>query len=359
MAYSVTKVLPISEININQKTKDEYSKFVKQNPKFLPETEVFDKISKIYSKMPKLTKNEQSALYYLFSVPDNIKRKLADSTTPSINTTLHNNTNVDLYMFLTQMLYFTKNSIFETGIFDNSIIKLQLGIDLHRLGPIKINDITVPSEQLNEFAFNNRYLAETDYFNTFLIDVVSKSNFPISLNTINLIDICLIQQVIQFTSDMVLLPITKRNIHLKGGRKYLTIILNKDKSYVEYNMESTLFTFDNQHEIVHFGQFNCIIRMNTNDLTYSLNINLVNDKQTYTNKLAQIGKDAVEYTKNNPSKVTSGLTIASSIGSVMGLVAAGLLGGKTKRRKKNKNKRKTKLSIKRKNKTRRKRQIVN
>ena len=360
MAYSITKVLPISETNINQNIKDEYTNFVNQNPKFLPETEVFDKINTIYSEMPKLIRNEQNALYYLFSVPNNIKRMLEDPSTPSINTTLHNNTNVDLYTFLTQMLYFTKNSIFKTGNFDNSIIKIQLGIDLHRLGTIKINDVIVPSDELNAFANNNNYSAETDYFNTFIIDVMSKSNFPISLNTINLIDICLIQQVIQFTSDMILLPITKRNIHLKGGRKYLTIILNTHQSYVEYNMESELFTFDKEHEFVPFGKFNCIIRMNINDLTYTLNINLINDKQTYKNKLGQIGMDAVEYTKNHPSKIASGLTLASSIGSVIGLVAAGLLGGKTKRIRKNKNKRKTKLSIKnKKNKTHRKRRFVN
>ena len=231
--------------NPNQSIIDQYVSFVEKEQNSLPKTDVFEQIDIIYPSIQRETFDEidndkQNSLFTLFNTPPNIREYLQDPSRTSLNVILQNSNESNLYYFLTNVLYFNKRDVFESGKLNISQIKDQLGKDLHRAGTITINDIIVPHSELLKFQEKGQDDKEIDYFNLKLMDSMNKQQIPISLNTINLIDLCCIQQNIQFVSDMFLYPLAIKLIMQQGGKKSLNIILTSAEQSVEFEIESNL-----------------------------------------------------------------------------------------------------------------------
>ena len=259
---SVTKVspqkknIPDNSLKINnQLVIDKYNNFVNTdvngtfpNKNLLPNTEVFDQINQIYPTIIRNSANEieedkQNALYTLFNTPQQVGQYFQDPSS-SLNITLPNNNDYNLYTFLTKVLYFQKREIFKTGKIDITQVKHQLGKDLHRAGNITINGVLVPNEELLAFADKDQADEEVDYFNLRLMESINSQNTPISMNTINLTDLCCIQQSIQFVSDMIVYPLASAGVMQRGGEKKINIIINSNEQYIESYIDSLLVALD-------------------------------------------------------------------------------------------------------------------
>lgn len=356
-------------VGYNQLQINNYKTFVKTNPSLLPVTPVFEEINKIYPFISKnkdnrdeIEKEKSTAMFTLFDTSPEVGRYLQNPT-GTIDFTLYNNTEKNLYYFLTQVLYFQKRDIFNTGIFDISKLKSQLGHDLHRAGVIKINNIVVPNKELLNFAGKDQYDQEVDYFNSTLMNSMNTKKMPISLDIINIIDLCCIQQNIQFVSDMFTGSLAKNGIMQRGGNKNIDIIVNLKEQYIVLRIESTLLDLFNTEydEPPTWGNMNGKLKFNIKDLSYSIEIHInkfdnpipapkntapflppratignVNKPQiehlikTYA---SDIGKGAIDYAKNNPENVAVGVGTAAVLGTGVGaLFLAGILGGKVKTR---------------------------
>ena len=388
---------PYEDDDNNMYQIDDYKTFVKTNPSLLPVTEVFKEINTIY---PLISKNKDNrdeienektnSMFTLFDTPPEVKQYL-ENPTGTIDFTLYNNSKKNLYYFLTQVLYFQKREIFKTGTFDISQLKSQLGYDLHRAGVIKINNIVVPNEELSNFARKNQYDKEVDYFNSILMNSMNTKKMQISLDIINIIDLCCIQQNIQFVSDMMLVSLGRNGIIQRGGNKNIDIIVNLKEQYIVSSIESTLLDLNSDYdEPPTWGNMNGKLKFNIKDLSYSIEIHINKFKDpipapantapyevpkttlentdprttlgnvtqpqneflqneslnqpTLNTYASDIGKGAIDYAKNNPENVAVGVGTDAVLGTGDGaLFLAGILGGKVKTRKHmiNRNKRKT------------------
>ena len=373
-------------VGYNQSQIDEYKSFVEKNPSLLPVTPVFEEINKIYPFISKnkdnrdeIEKEKSNAMFTLFDTSPEVGRYLQNPT-GTIDFTLYNNSEKNLYYFLTQVLYFQKRDIFNTGKIDISKIKSQLGHDLHRAGVIKINNIVVPNEELSNFAGKDQYDQEVDYFNSTLMNSMNTKKMPISLDIINIIDLCCIQQNIQFVSDMIIEPLGRNGIMQRGGNKNIDIIVNLKEQYIVSSIESTLLDLFNTeyHEPPTWGNMNGKLKFNIKDLSYSIEIHInkfdnpipapkntapflpprttidnvkqpqnepqqnepqqneplqnePQQKSTLKTYASDIGKGAIDYAKNNPENVAVGVGTAAVLGTGVGaLFLAGILGGKVK-----------------------------
>jgi|LakMenEpi03Aug12_release.lakeMendotaPanAssembly.Ray.scaffolds.fasta_scaffold218888_2 hypothetical protein len=383
--------------NINQQILEEYNDFIKNNPMLLPTTEVFDEINRLYPLI-NTSKNiiekeaeKQKAVFTLFNPNPDFNQFLQDPLNTPLNVTLTNNSETNLYYFFTKTLYFTyKDSPFndETGTLNTSVIKDQLGADLHRIA-ISVNNIVIPSKSFAVYVDNSQRYKSVDYFNSeIIIPEADKEQTPISLNIINLVDLSCIQQNIQFISDSIINPFAKYEIFQMGGNKSLNIIINSQEQYVDWNAESTLIYMDYEGKgPAEWGVINIVFRINFKDLSYSCKINITKHEipkslnpqvepeflppknqinnvpqsestiQKYSSKISNIGKGAIDYTKQNPAKVAT-VVGTTAIGATVGtLLATGLfaLGGKTKKR--SHKKRKNRKTV-RKNKQRKTRKSI-
>jgi hypothetical protein len=389
---SITKVspqkksIPDNSLKIsNQLVIDEYNNFVNTNvngtfpnKNLLPNTEVFDQINQIYPTIIRNSANEieedrQNALYTLFNTPQQVGQYFQDPSS-SLNITLPNNNDYNLYTFLTKVLYFQKREIFKTGKIDISQVKHQLGKDLHRAGNITINGVLVPNEELLAFADKDQAYEEVDYFNLRLMESINTQNTPISLNTINLTDLCCIQQSIQFVSDMIVYPLASAGVMQRGGEKKINIIINSNEQYIESYIDSLLVALDYNDPMAlpsEWGNFIGKLNFNLKNLTYSFQIDINKNPistpadqgqgtqeaniesslgnqnlqkpgsstlQSYASNISNIGQGAIDYVKNNPDTVAKGVGTAAVLGSSVGMLfLAGILGGKSKKHLRNKN----------------------
>ena len=384
------------ELTPNQKIINEYTKYVKKNPELLPETECFDIIYKIIKTIEKEDPTERdedkkNSLQALYKLPTSITRKMKDLLDNSIDTTiLTNKSNINIYDYLARGLYYNirttvedtvtnKDKTTKTVKRDNlniSIIKHQLGADLNRLGNIQINTrIITPNEILQNSSKETKDNPETeitgqptdyekvDYFNTVLMETLDKESIPISLNLINLIDLCSIQQVIQFTVDMITEQLYNYSISQQGGNKSLKIVLTKKEQYIELSIESYLRNTSSEYldkypkaqslaDTPLWGTLNCVLKINLQNLSYSNKIKFTITEQSIIIFVFDKSRVAVEnsfdYAKENPrtaASVGAPIVLGSAVGA---LFLAGVLGGKTNKHsyKKYKNRKSTRKNNK-------------
>jgi hypothetical protein len=367
------------ELTPNQITINEYKKFIEDNPTLLPKTTVFNEIDNIYKKEildnpnfnnqdPEVAREAKNndrdkAMYSFFSNADKIDTYFKQEIiTEPLDIILKNNPDSNLYVFSTKVLWYSLSSCFKHGELDISVIKDKTGNDLHR------SDTIVNGQELEREIYSAKLdnYERTDYLNLTLMDFIDKAKLTISLNTINLIDILRIQNLIQVPIDSVITFLSSKGINLGGFSgvkskmlKY-KLILNSDEQYIECNFNSPFINIDENGEIIVDGMFRCWFKANLLDLSYSFKVFINPPKQSqpilkqslqpqesqlekseqsesaiqeYTNKISNLGKGAINYAKDNPATVATGVGAAAILGSTAGmLVLAGVLGGKTKKR---------------------------
>jgi len=336
----------------NKEACDKYNQFVNSNPTKLPATEIIQDINEKFIQLKQdinegggLENYKKNELYNLFNVSDIMRNKLNDITNYSINDTLNNNANSNLHNFLTKIIFYTfaKSEVFKDNMLDITKIKTQLGKDLHRIKKIRINGVDIPKQELLKFADVGEYDKEVDFYNLLIMNSIDKQNIPINLNTINIIDICSIQQIIQFVSDLFLSELINKGILQQGGDILLNIVLTNETQYIEFGIISKLLDRENPEQS--WGKFDCVLKMNLLDLLYSVKLIITNNTlqenppqkseqmtSRVKNEIVNIGKNVTDFTKENPGSVAAGVGVTTVLASGVGtLLAIGLLGGKTKK----------------------------
>jgi hypothetical protein len=336
----------------NKEACEKYNQFVNETPTKLPPTEIIQDINKKFIQLKQdinegggIENYKKNELYNLFNVSDIMRNKLNDITNYVINDTLNKNANSNLHNFLTKVIFYTfaKSDVFKDNMLDITKIKTQLGKDLHRIKKIRINGVDIPKQELLKFADVGEYDKEVDFYNLLIMNSIDKQNIPINLNTINIIDICSIQQIIQFVSDLFLSELINKGILQQGGDILLNIVLTKENQYIEFGIISNLLDRENPEKS--WGKFDCVLKMNLFDLSYSVKLIITNNTlqenqqlksepiTRVKNEIVNISKNVADFTKENPGSVAAGVGVTTVLASGVGtLLAIGLLGGKTKKR---------------------------
>ena len=297
--------------------------------------------------------------------------------TKSLDIILNNNNSSNLYIFLTKALWYSiPNSFTDNNNIDISLIKYKTGNDLHR-SDTTINKIDIDRTMFSQL--NNNY-KRTDLYNSMLMKSLDEEEITISLNTIVLLDIYHIQNLIQVPIDAVfgLFVEKSRTIHQSGagfpgeGKKTLkyTIVLNKQSQYIETYFTSPLTEQLIDGNLIPYGQLECWFTANLIDkLNYSFKIlikpyseNSEIPKQVPPSNLlgttAEAPDDTAENQETRIQKINPKIFYPVAGASlVLGAAAAtvfsmGLLGGKTNKHsyKKYKNRKSTRKNKKRKTK---------
>ena len=382
------------ELTPNQKIIDDYTKYVTKNPELLPPTESFNIIENIYQThildkykfkiINKTVKEEDKKTSLVSFFTDTDTEKLTTWFKESINTKsldiiLNNNNSSNLYIFLTKALWYSiPNSFTDNNNIDISLIKYKTGNDLHR------SDMTINSQKIDRTMFSQLYdnYKRTDLYNSMLMKSLDKEEITISLNTIVLLDIYHIQNLIQVPIDAVfgLFVENSKTIYQTGAgfpgeegkTLQYTIVLNKQSQYIETYFRSPLTEQLIDGNLIPYGKFECWFTANLIDkLNYSFKIlitpyseNSKIPKQVPPSNLlgttAEAPDDTAENQETRIQKINPEIFVPVAGASlVLGLGAAaatvfsmGLLGGKTNKHsyKKYKNRKSTRKNKKRKTK---------
>jgi hypothetical protein len=195
----------------------------------------------------------------------------------------------------------------------------------------------------------------TDTFNMLLIEEANKNKTTISLDLITLFDIASIQQMIQYANDSIVGGLAHYGIMLKGGDKTLNITITSTSKTVVWDIVSRLVNVNDVGDALSldlvkpWGFLISKLTMNLNNLSYSLTSTIQKD-------MSNMGEKAVNYIKENPSKVATGVTVAAVLGTMpLYLPALLALGGKSKKNLHNKHKN---IKTRRKNKRRKTRKYI-
>lgn len=366
----------------NQKTINEYKSFIKIYPELLPQTHVFKTISTIYKntilnnpRIPTQTdyikykeykeNDKTSFLNKFFSNTESLNTYLQEEPNSEIfETVLYSYPDTNFFLFLTKELWYSDIKIFKSnGDLDMKQLKYQIFKDVFRTTKITINNTVLNRSEFIPFINDKKFYEGTDYINLKMMNLIDMENIPIDLNIINLIDILLIQQIVQQTTDSVLNTLARKGIFQGGeageGGKILeyNIVLKKNEKYIQFHNKTSLLTMSINPT---YGSFKSWFKIDLNDLQYSFKfyINLPPEQtkeetqqviqsplQKYSNNISNIGKNAIDYAKSQPESVAVGIGASSVLGSGIGaLLLAGVLGGKSKKyvKSKNKNTRKNK-----------------
>lgn len=359
----------------NQQTINEYKSFVKIYPELLPQTHVFKTISTIYKntilnnpKMPTQSdytkykeykeNDKNNFLNKFFSNTDSLNSYLQqEPNSETFETVLYSYPNTNFFLFLTKELWYSDIKIFKSnGDLDIKQLKYQIFKDIFRTTKITINNTVLNRTEFIPFVNDKKFYEGTDYINLKIMNLIDIENIPIDLNIINLIDILLIQQIVQQTTDSVLNSLATKGI-FQGGEageegKILeyNIVLNKHEKYIQFHNKTSLLTMSMNPT---YGSFESWFKINLNDLQYSFRFNIIlppeqtqeertEEEQTqqvtqsplqkYTNNISNIGKNVIDYAKNHPDSVAAGIGATSVLGSGIGALLLGVLGGKSQKR---------------------------
>lgn len=367
-----------SIVTPNQRIINEYKSFVNVYPELLPQTHIFKTISTIYKNtilnnklIPSKSdyenynnykENDKSKfLNKFFSNTESLNSYLQDEqNSGEFETILYSYPNTNFFMFLTKELWYSNLRIFKNnGNLNIQELKYQVFKDVSRTTKITINNLVLNQSEFTPFIQNKMFYKGTDYLNLKIMNLVDREKIPIDLNTLNLIDILLIQQIVQQTSDSILSNLAKKNI-FQGGEageddKVLEyeIVLTSSQKYIQFHNKTSLITMT---DIPKSGKFESWFKINLESLQYSFKFiislppeltegqvtqgELTQDNQIlqrYTNniknKAINLKNNIIDYAKNNPASVASSVGAISVLGSGVGtLLLAGILGGKTKKR---------------------------
>lgn len=288
--------VPIQLTAEQQKMLSDYDEFVKEYPTKLPITDVFNEINRLWPDLNTNTngndeykeKERLDSFAILFNENSDMDKFLENPLINHLNTTLTSKEN--LYYFLTKVLYFSSLTSFniETKTIDISPIKNQLGVDISRnKSTTFINNISLESLDIGSDYFGN-----VDNFNRNLITL---KDILDSLNIINIIDLCCIQQIIQFVSDTILLQLLSYDIQQNGGDHSVNIVINSEEKYVEYSITSKLID-SSYPEMPVWGTYKGVFKINLEDNSYSLKSSLERMNQ-------QLLDGYNEFVKANPKKL--------------------------------------------------------
>ena len=345
----------------NESILSEYKIFLSEHPNSLPESQVFTEINSIYTNLFDTLKDNRdlihedkiNALYTLYGPSSEttiLKNylKMKDFYTP-ITVNLANKEGLNLYNFITKVLYYAKRDVFniQTKSLKIPEIKSQLYVDLPRLGNLIINDVYILKN--GQLDINNGFINDIteltpDKFNEILITEATKQDFAISINCINLFDLFCIQQPIQVSCDLFLHNFYERKFYQLPGVKTYRLVLNKNQQYVECSIKSGIW---NQNVPLAIeatrppstGTFTGTLKANIKDLSYTFTVN-VNIQKPSPEELELELEPEVELRHQEQGKILSSEStskiqqlankisnpvLAAGIGSTLVLVSAGLL----------------------------------
>jgi hypothetical protein len=335
-------------------------RILKQKEKELTQEEI-EQEKTLQDAKEKEIRNQKIELANQEEKLEQIKKKERDELT-DLDITLTNNDAVNLYDFFTKALFFSSVTYFinETETIDIASVITQLGKDLHRMS-ISINDEIINKDEFMELIMNEETGNEerkakegsvnVEYFNKKLKNVAEMSgiNEDKITNIISTIDVCSIQQIISVVSDMICNYLAPYSIIQKDSKKGVTvaIIINPMGQYVETSIISPLIVMSPTSVVpfINWGTFTGTLKMDIENLTYSFHLIIEKDKISPTEQanntqkiieqqVSNMGIGAINYVKENPTQVATGVGTASILGSSVGaLLLAGVLGGKTKKRK--------------------------
>jgi len=326
----------------------DYEKYVKSNPTFLPPSKVFEHIENIYkTQLSKIADKEKDKLLFLTNFFTKANFPYISNIKDETKITLYNKTPPNLELLLAKMIWYGySRNIYTSGFI--SEIKTQLDKDIYR------NPIFINGEK-----FNNQDENRVDKLNIYLMEVSIKQNTFISLDMISLIDIIITQQIIGVINDSLFLRYTmnKPGFMSGGSNLHYNIIITNKKVYIQVIMMMKIFDLDTNV----YAYIKIIFQVNLLKRTYILqnviytpeyiekqeneevqNPSIVWDKdksQALSNEM--IDEKATEKNKTIPALST--LATASAVG-LGALFLTGVLGGskrKMKRKHKDKDKQNT------------------
>ena len=342
----------------NQLMIKEYEKFVSQNEEIFPleKDNIFSKIQENYNtkiiknneiELDKETYNNnkeydrQTFLEKMFTNSETLNNVFNQfkNTTDPIKITFDQTSESNIYDLLTKILWY--NNFFKNDQLDISMIKYQLGKDAHRATTF-FNDKEFDKKTLSNIADEYK---RADNFNLILMNLINDDNVDILIDTIYLIDLLRIQQVIGVLNDAVTHKMVKLNFTIGGqGTLIYTVILNSKEKYMKCEYSGKIISFIDPE--IEGGSFKSCFNINITDLSYSFDVSITfpNIKPEQEEQGQQIedetdepdiGNGVINYVEDNSKKIAVGSAVAT--GATIGtLFLTGILGGNTKKRLHNK-----------------------
>jgi hypothetical protein len=149
------------------------------------------------------------------------------------------------------------------------MIKHQLGKDAHRATTF-FNDKEIDKKILSNIADEYK---RADNFNLILMDLINDDNVDILIDTIYLIDLLRIQQVIGVLNDTVTHKMVKLDFTIGGGSTLIyTAILNSTEKYMKCEYSGNIISFIDPE--IEGGSFKSCFNINITDLSYSFDVSI-------------------------------------------------------------------------------------
>ena len=292
-----------------------------------------------------------------FIVDDILKRK---ENVANIDIQINKQPNVSLNKLLAYSLYYSEYKNWFNSPnkkMDVSSLKNQSGKDLSRI------DIILNNVKYNSLDENTNSI-KTDKFNIELMDILSKFSV-IDLNLINIIDIVMCQNILNFITDLITLLISKKidpeKLLITKAEKNVLITLTKSQQNIVYNFKTKFYITKDGG--IYDPEFTCgdmefifLIDLKKNTYKFSklkckYNADTCYQGEDLGNLKSKPDNVANEDKKDSSKYLKYGIPIALGIG---GIVASpfllGALGGKNKKLKTKKLKHKKRKRIKQKTK---------
>lgn len=336
-----------------------YTKFVKDNPKLFPSSNVYNQIDKNYkSIITKIIDKEEDKKMLMSTFFTNGRclinyLKNIKNIKDEYHITLYNKDPPNLYLLLTKMLWYAHREILSNDNLNISEIKSQLNKDIHRT-TIYINGIKFQRDKTNTNSNDIIQANNSDILNETLINVSQEKGILISLDIISLINIIILQNIIQVIGDMIT-GILKLPLFSASNYTH-NIIMNKEHIYTQTNILFKILDINNIE--IPIAYINVIFQVNILKKTYLVSCIIYSPEYIEKNMQSVVPNPNIpkinttdksqpvngyitetSNTNNQMPSVLAGLGAASVVGTAIGtLFLTGILGGKTRNKNKHNNK---------------------